>query len=137
MADLAERQCHDTDPHPAHHWLYAGGFKAECPGLAGKGSRTKGTKATEQVISNTVAEGWVDVFYVDSWIDPQAVNDPRLSARRRATNGPFPTYLDAQDYPPKHRPATTHFSVRKVTARVELVQWFTPDVLQYATEILG
>lgn len=72
---------------------------------------------------------YVDTFYVDSYTDESAANDQRWKARGQQTNGPFEQYADAQRYVQQHRTEATHYTVRKISVRSDLVHWFRPEPL--------
>lgn len=70
--------------------------------------------------------GFVEVFYIDTWVDPQAAANPRFGARGKVTKGPFHTCPEAVSYPALYRSETTHFTVRKEYVKGGLVRWFNP-----------
>lgn len=80
---------------------------------------------------------FVDAFYVDTWVDPQAAANPRFGARGKLTKGPFHTYPEAVNYPALYRPETTHFTVRKEYVLAGLVRWFNPVDPAFAHTTIG
>lgn len=139
MADpLPPLRCANNQPHAAHV-IKDRDAPWECDGVP---SPKFGTADNPRVpgpfpISPNQALGWVDAFYVDSFIDVQALTDPKFAPRRKATNGPFPTYQQAAEYVPQHRPEATHFTVNKMVVKGDLVKWYNPAVIELATEEIG
>lgn len=80
---------------------------------------------------------FIEVFYVDTWVDAQVLADHRFTARGKRTFGPIQTYKQALDVVPMMRPDSTHFEVRKVYARLELVKWMKIAQLPFSKVVLG
>jgi len=75
--------------------------------------------------THPTAEAFIDAFYVDSWVDADALKNPSLKPRGFKSAGPFRTYQEAWEHVGKYRPTATHFKVRKFTVRAELVTFIT------------
>ena len=63
---------------------------------------------------------WVDAFYLDTWTDPQALQNPRLTPRMKRTHGPYRSYQDAEAAGVAMT-TTTHFGIRKLKVIDNLV----------------
>ena len=70
---------------------------------------------------------YVEAYYADSWVDAPALANPKLSPRGFRVAGPFRQFSEALDHVPRYRREATHFKIRKVYVRRDLVQFITND----------
>ena len=70
---------------------------------------------------------FLDAFYADSWTDAPALANPKLSPRGFRTVGPFRTFMEAHDHVPLYRREASHYKVRKLIVREDLVEFITND----------
>lgn len=54
-----------------------------------------------------------EAFYVTTYRDSMAVNDPNLASRGKRRHGPFPTCDEAKRFG-EHTPDISHFAIDKV-----------------------
>lgn len=71
----------------------------------------------------TLPPPFTETFYVDTYVDAQALVEHRFSPRNKRTFGPIRTYADAVQWPKVMRPESTHYEVRKVYVRTALIKW--------------
>lgn len=71
---------------------------------------------------------YVEAYYADSWVDAPALTNPKLAPRGFRAAGPFKQFSEALEHVPKYRREATHFKIRKVYVRSDLVTFITNEL---------
>lgn len=71
---------------------------------------------------------FVDAFYADSWVDVPALSNTRLKPRGFRSVGPFASFPEALEWVAKFRPEATHFKMRKLYIRQDLVTFIKSEL---------